>query len=118
MSRLLSTIGRVPILLQPDRITAADRAASYHGRIDANIDLIVLGRGSQNPWVLWQVALGEGRHDAARAGASDAQAHLVTDGERVADPRIFDEVLNAVGGLHDDVRPEAPHLEPPLRIQL
>jgi hypothetical protein len=43
-----------PALLQPDGIIAADVATSYHGGIHADIDLVVLGRGTQDariPWV-------------------------------------------------------------------
>jgi hypothetical protein len=36
----------------------------------------------------------------------------------MADPGILHELLHAVGGLHDDIRPEAPDLEAALRIQL
>jgi hypothetical protein len=31
-------------LLEPDRITAADRAAPHHSRVNTDVDLIMLGR--------------------------------------------------------------------------
>ena len=41
-----------------DHITAADHAALPHRRIDADIDLVVLRRRPQDPWILGQIALG------------------------------------------------------------
>ena len=39
---------------EPDRITAADRAALQHRGIDTDVELIVLGRGAQDTWVPWE----------------------------------------------------------------
>ena len=36
-------------LLEPDRITATDRAAAYHVGIDTDVDSVVLGRRAQDP---------------------------------------------------------------------
>ncbi len=58
-------------LLQPDSITAADHATPEHRGIDTHIGLIVLGCRSQDTHILWEIALGQSRHDAPRAGAID-----------------------------------------------
>src|SRR2546427_9697610 len=57
-------------------------------------------------------------HDTATAGAGDAQANFVPDGERLADPGILHEGSLAGRGHDHDVGPKSPHLETPLRIQL
>src|SRR5947207_14169939 len=88
------------------------------GRIHADVGLVVLGRRAEDAWILWQIALCEGRHNAPGAWAGDAQAHLIAEGEYVAGPGVLDEILHAVTCLQHDVRPEPSDLEPPKRIQL
>ena len=38
-------------LLEPDRITAADRTAAQDGGINADVDPVVLGRRTQDAWI-------------------------------------------------------------------
>ena len=67
-------------------------------------------RRAQDARVRRQVPLGQRGHHAARAGAGDAQAHRVPDGERLALPGVLGEARLA-GGVHHEVRAEPPHLE-------
>lgn len=39
-------------LLEPDRIAAADRTAADHGGVNADVDLVVLGRRTQDARIL------------------------------------------------------------------
>ena len=82
------------------------------------MDMVVLGCRAQNLRVLRKIALSQRRHDAATAGTGDAQANLIPDGERLADPGILDEGSLAGRGRDHDVGPKSLHLETPLRIQL
>src|SRR2546427_4598214 len=50
-------------------------------------------------------------HDTATAGAGDAQANFVPDGERLADPGILHEGSLAGRGHDHDVGPKSPHLD-------
>ena len=43
--------------LEPDRITAADRTAPQDSGIDADVDLVVLGRRTQDAWIPGQITL-------------------------------------------------------------
>jgi hypothetical protein len=54
-------------LLEPDRITAADRAAPHHSRVNTDVDLIMLGRGAQDARIPREIPLGQGRHHTAGA---------------------------------------------------
>lgn len=47
-------IGNVDLvrLLEPERITAADRTAAHDGGVNADVDLVVLGRRTQDAWIL------------------------------------------------------------------
>ena len=90
-------------LYQPGGIAPANLAALQHRGIDADPTLIVLDRRPQDARILGEVTLGERCHHAAQAGASDAQANGVPDGEHLADPGVFDEILFAVRGLENDV---------------
>ena len=56
--------------LKPHPIASADGPASEHGRVNAGISLIVLGRRPENAPVLRQIALGQCRHDAALTGTA------------------------------------------------
>lgn len=105
------------VLFEPHPITTTDRATLDHVGIDANVDLVMLGRRSQDPRIPREVSLWQRRHHAARARAGDAQANVVPKGERVADPVILDKGLPARGRLHHDVWTKPPDLEAPLRIE-
>ena len=48
---LIGMAGRVR-LLKPDRIAPADRTATYYGRVDADVDPVVLGRCAQDARIL------------------------------------------------------------------
>jgi hypothetical protein len=52
------------------------------------------------------------------AGPGDAQANGITDGHRLADPGILNEVLLVRGRRDHDVGTKARDLEAPLRIEL
>ena len=68
---------------------------------------------------IWrQVPLGQGRHDTAATRTGDAQANEISDGERVTNPSILDEVIFTRCGRYDDVWPEPRNLKTPLRIEL
>src|SRR2546428_1470113 len=98
---------RSPVLLgraQPHRITPANRATPRDSRIHANMGLIVLHRRAQDTGVLREISLGQGRHDTATAGARDAQANLVPDGQRATDPGILDKARLSAQRFHHDVR--------------
>jgi len=71
------------LLYQPGGITPANLAALQHRGIDADPTLIVLDRRPQDARILREVTLGERCHHAAQAGASDAQANGVPDGEHL-----------------------------------
>src|SRR5260370_38053542 len=94
---------RFPLLLDPDRVSWPHRPASKHTGIDTHVDLVVPGRGAQNPGISGQVSLKQRRHHTAGARAGDRQAHCIADGERVANPGVLHEVLHTIGSLHDDV---------------
>lgn len=38
-------------LLNPDRVTAADRTATQYGGINTDVDLVVLGCCTQDAWI-------------------------------------------------------------------
>ena len=40
-------------LLKPNRIAPADCTAADHGSVDADVDLVVLGRCTQDARILW-----------------------------------------------------------------
>jgi hypothetical protein len=75
-------------LLKPDGITAMDRTAMHHGGINANVGLVVLGCRAQDARIPREIPLGQGGHHTARAGTGNAQANLIPDGQRVADPEF------------------------------
>src|SRR5713101_1499547 len=104
-------------LLKRDRITATDRAASRHGSIDADVDLIMLGGRAQDSRIHREIALREGGHHATPAGPRDREAYGHPDGERVADPGILRKALLTRGQLQHDVRTKPPKLETTLWIQ-
>ena len=104
-------------LLEPDRITAANRAALHDGSVNTDVDLVVLGRRAQDSRILGEIPLGQGRHHTAGAVTCDAQANLISDDERVADPGIFNEGLLTGSRLHHEVWTKPPHLEAPCRIE-
>src|SRR5439155_17597479 len=108
----------VPALLEPDLITAMDRAAALYGGIDADVGLVVLSRRAQDARILGQVPLGDRGHHAAGAGSCDVQPNLVADVDRAANPVVLHEALFSRAELHHDVWTKAPHLEAPLRVQL
>src|SRR5439155_4312103 len=104
--------------LEPDRITATDRATARYGGIHADVDLVMLGGRAQDSRIPREIALRESGHHATPARTGDVQAHGRPDGERVADPGILGKALLARGELDHDVRTKPPNLEPALRIQL
>src|SRR5882762_4425996 len=105
-------------LLNPDRITAADRAAPRYGSIHTDVAFVVLGCGAQDARIVREIPLRESSHHATPALAGNVQPHRRPDCERVTDPGIFRKALLARGQLHDDVWTKAPDLEAALRIQL
>src|SRR5713101_2553027 len=104
-------------LLDPDRITAMDRASTLDFRVDAHAGLVVLGRGAQDAGIPRQVPLGEGRHHTAATGAGNFQANGIADGEREANPSILDEVFFSGGRRYHDIGTKPRDLETPLRIE-
>src|SRR5262249_3040850 len=80
-------------LLDPDRITTADRAAPHHGSIHADVDLVMLGRCAQDSGIAREIPLRESGHHATPARTGDVQAHRRPDGERMADPGILGKAL-------------------------
>jgi hypothetical protein len=77
----------------------------------------VLHGSAQDPAILRKVSLGECGHHAAAAGAGNAQAHVVADRERAADPGLFGKLRLPVHGVDDDVRTKARDFEAPLRVE-
>jgi hypothetical protein len=78
------------VLLEPHRITTADRTSLKHRSVHPPVDLVVLSRGTQDARIPGEVPPGEGRHHASRAGAS---------------PRAADRgVLDSVSVLHTQPR--------------
>src|SRR5205809_582768 len=62
-------------LFDPHRVTAADRPPAQHGRIDADVDLVVLSCRPENARVSREITLRQRGHDAAGAGTGDVQAN-------------------------------------------
>jgi hypothetical protein len=52
---------RFPLLFDPDRVSWPHRPTSKHAGIDAHVDLVVPGRGAQNPGISGQVCLRQRR---------------------------------------------------------
>src|SRR5207249_9974289 len=52
------------------------------------------------------------------AGARDAQANLVPDGQRAADPGLFSKALLTPHKVHDDVGTKSMDLKTPLRVEV
>src|SRR6266446_10902377 len=100
-----------PALLDLDQITAPDRSTPQHRGINADVDLVMLGRRAQDARIFGQISLGQRRHDTAGARAGDVQTDFVANRQGVADPVILDEVLFARGRLDYNVWPKPPHLE-------
>src|SRR4051794_1664115 len=86
-----------------------------HPGEDADVPAVVLDGGAEDGRIFGEVALGQGRHDATWAGLGDADEDVVAEREGAADPGVFHESLGAVGGLNDEVGPEASRLEAALR---
>jgi hypothetical protein len=77
----------------------------------------VLSGRSEDADILWEVALRECCHYAARARTSDVQANVIPDDEHVPNPGILREVILAVCGRHYDVRAKPSNFETALGIQ-
>src|SRR5687768_13967318 len=114
----LRTRAPAPTLFNSDRITAMDRASALDCRIDADADVVVFRRGAQDARIRRQIALGQGRHHTAATWTGNAQANRISDGQRVTNPRILDEVLFTRCGCYHDIRPEPRNLKTPLRIKV
>ena len=99
-----------------DRITMANRAAPHDRRIHADLDMVVLCRCAQDVRISGEIPLRQGRHHATTARTRDAQANLIAEGERVADPGILNETPLAGGRLYDDIRSKSPNLKTPSRL--
>src|SRR2546430_14082980 len=100
-------------LLNSDCISSPNRPTLKHAGIDTNVDLIVLGRSPQNTGITGQVSLRQRRHYTAGTRACNTETNLIADGERMINPGVFNEVLHATGGLHNNVWAKAAHLESP-----
>ena len=98
-------------------VAALDGAALDYLCIDPHIALILLHSRTKDARVFRQIALGQRRHDTAAGGAGHGKLHLA-DLQGLADPGLFDETLPVFGSGHEDVRTEAPGLEPAFRINL
>src|SRR5262249_4454227 len=81
------------MLLNPDRITAADCAATHYGSIHTDVDLVMLGRCAQDSRIPREIPLRKSGHHATPARTGDVQPHRRPDGERVADPGILRKAL-------------------------
>src|SRR2546421_5456746 len=101
-----------------DAVAFADCPCRCDYRVDAsarvepaarNVKAVVLGEGLEYLRVLVEVFLRHGRHHAPRVGHRHAELHVVTDVERVAEPRVLDEAT--CWGGDDHVHPESPHIE-------
>ena len=73
---------------------------------------------SKDPRIFGQVPLRQRDHHAPRTGFGDRETNVVTDRDSVADPLVLDEALMFRRGRDNDVRPEAPDLEPSLGIEV
>ncbi len=60
-------------------VAAADGASLDYLGIDPDIRVIVLRCCAQDPWILWQIALRQRDHDAARTRTTNPETQLVTD---------------------------------------
>src|SRR5438128_1832377 len=80
-------------LLQPDGITTAHSATPQHRGVDANVSPIVLGCPAQDTRILRQIALREGRHHAAGARTSDAQAEPHSRSRAFSLSRVLYEIV-------------------------
>src|SRR5215813_8765289 len=74
-----------------DRVAAADRPATEHRGVHADIDTVVLGRGPQNPGIFGQVPLRQRDHHAPGARLGDGQLDAVADSNGAADPVVLHE---------------------------
>jgi hypothetical protein len=69
-------------LIQRDGITTTDLATLHYGGVDPNVSPVVLGCCMQDTGILWEVALRECCHDAARTEASDAETNGIPNREQ------------------------------------
>src|SRR5688500_1850672 len=92
-SKGFRTLPRSVTLLNRDRITTADSAATHYRSIHSDIDLVMLGRRSEDSRILREIPLRESGHYATPARTGDVQANFIPDGECVADPDILSEDL-------------------------
>ena len=96
-------------------VTTANRAALRDRRIHTDLDVIVLCRCAQNPWVSREVALRQSGHDASTARTSDVQTNLVADRKGLPDPGILNKSPFTSCWLYDDIWSKSANLKPPSR---
>src|SRR5580658_522130 len=90
---------------QTQSITNANRARADDGSIRADMSLVVAHRGFEDFRILWQIALGECGHHAARAGPGYLNPHLRPDGDHLTDPVVFDKA-RLPPGINDHIGTE------------
>ena len=82
----------------------------------ADLDSVVLSERPEDPGVLGELLLGEGRHHAPRIGQGHAESYRLTDRELEADPIVLDEAI--FFGIDYHVHPEPPLVEAALGLKL
>src|SRR5438128_1111190 len=82
------------------------------------MDVVVARCCAQDATVLREISLRESRHHTAGAVICDLEYDVVADPKLLPDPLALHELSIDVVGTHDDIGPEASHLEAALRIQL
>ena len=106
-----------PLRHEPERMATPDATTAQDTRVDPDVHAVVLRCRAQDAGVLWEVALGERRHHAARARAGYAQTHVAADRELASDPLVLDEAALAGGRLDNDVGAEPVDLEAAGRVE-
>src|SRR5882724_6100323 len=101
-----------------DGITAPNRATLHDGRIHTDLDVVVLCRSAKDTRIFGKIPLRQGRHHTTSAWTSDAQANLIADGQRVADPAVLDKAPFTGSRQYYNIRSKSSHLKTPLLVKL
>src|SRR5438094_3696707 len=99
-------------------VAPTNPAATDHGGIRPDVDLMTLCRRSEDLGVARQIALGEGRHHAPLTRPAYPKADSVSNRQDMSRPIVLEETVNPLAWLEYEGRTETPVVEASSGVEL